>query len=66
MEMFKSFLILSSVYTDIKNGNLINYTFQYYFVIMLYLISYFFTMFGFSFLILYFLFGALPLLDYYL
>lgn len=66
MEIIKPFLILSSIYSDIRNDNLINYTFQYYFVIMLFLVSYFFTLFGFSFLVVLFLFGALPLLDYYI
>jgi alkane 1-monooxygenase len=66
MESIKIFLVLSSFYTDIKKDNLICYTFQYYSILLLFLTSFFFTQFGYSFLVICFIFGSLPLLDYYI
>ena len=65
MKNLKFFLQLSNVYSDMKNDNLMHYSFQYYLMIFLNLIFLVSCHYGYSFVVFWLIYGILPLLDFH-
>ena len=66
MEYFKAIQLMNNFYKDAKDDNFVTYSFQYYFIVFVYGLFLVSCHYKNPFLVIWFLYGILPILDHFI